>query len=74
LQHERARVIYRYALDNLPKEKSTEVFKFYTIHEKKYGERAGIETVIVSKRRNQYEEVITLSHSRMPPAVSVPTA
>uniref|UniRef100_A0A914WDT6 Crooked neck-like protein 1 n=2 Tax=Plectus sambesii TaxID=2011161 RepID=A0A914WDT6_9BILA len=57
-EHERARVVYRYALDNLPKERTVDVFKFYTIHEKKYGERAGIETVIVSKRRHQYEQQI----------------
>ena len=56
-QHERARVIYRYALDTLPKVRTAEIFKQYTIHEKKYGERAGIENVIVSKRRAQYEQV-----------------
>ncbi|KAK6035352.1 HAT repeat protein, partial [Cooperia oncophora] len=30
----------------------------YTVHEKKFGERAGIEDVIVSKRRTQYEKQI----------------
>ena len=34
---------------------SADVFKHYTVHEKKYGERAGIEDVIVSKRKAQYE-------------------
>ena len=57
LQHERARVIYKYALDHLPKEKCQEIYKNYTIHEKKFGSRAAIEDVIVSKRRFQYEEV-----------------
>ena len=56
-QHDRARVIYKYALDHLPKEKCQEIYKSYTIHEKKYGDRAGIEDVIVSKRKFQYEEV-----------------
>jgi crooked neck len=56
-EHERARCVYRYALDHLPKQRTAEVFKFYTMHEKKYGEREGIENVIVSKRRFQYEEV-----------------
>ncbi len=56
-QHERARVIYKYALDNIPKQHAQELFKNYTIHEKKYGDRVGIEDVIVSKRRFQYEEV-----------------
>ncbi len=34
-------------------------FQAYTIHEKKFGERAGIETVILKKRRLQYEEEVT---------------
>ncbi|XP_072032048.1 crooked neck-like protein 1 [Amphiura filiformis] len=57
-EHERARVIYKYALDNIPKQHAQELFKNYTIHEKKYGDRAGIEDVIVSKRRFQYEEEV----------------
>ncbi|VDN60824.1 unnamed protein product [Dracunculus medinensis] len=46
----------RYGLDHLPANRSAEIFKFYTIHEKKFGEKAGIEKVIVSKRRHQYEK------------------
>ena len=57
MQHERACVVYKYALDHLPKDKCQEVYKFYTIHEKKYGDRRGIEDVIVSKRKFQYEGV-----------------
>ncbi|XP_005191049.2 protein crooked neck [Musca domestica] len=59
-EHDRARVIYKYALDHLPKDRTKELYKAYTIHEKKYGDRAGIEDVIVSKRKFQYElEVAT---------------
>ncbi|KAM7288516.1 crooked neck-like protein 1 [Ixodes scapularis] len=57
-EHDRVRVIYKYALDHIPKDKAQELFKNYTIHEKKYGDRAGIEDVIVSKRKYQYEEQI----------------
>lgn len=57
LQHERTRVVYKYALDHLPKEQCEDIYKQYTIHEKKYGSRAGIEDVIVSKRKFKYEEV-----------------
>uniref|UniRef100_A0A8D9B1Q8 Protein crooked neck n=1 Tax=Cacopsylla melanoneura TaxID=428564 RepID=A0A8D9B1Q8_9HEMI len=57
-EHERARVIYKYALDHLPKDRTQEIYKAYTIHEKKYGDRAGIEDVIVSKRKFQYEEEV----------------
>ena len=61
LQHERARVIYKYALDHLPKDKCQEIYKNYTVHEKKFGSRTAIEDVIVSKRRFQYEEVGTVN-------------
>ena len=49
----------------MPKETCQEIYKAYTVHEKKYGDRAGIEDVIVSKRKFQYEEVnilLFLSH------------
>jgi hypothetical protein len=51
-------VIYKYALDNIPKDKSQDLYRAYTIHEKKYGDRTGIESVITSKRRFQYEEAL----------------
>lgn len=57
-EHDRARVIYKYALDHIPKEQAKELYKAYTIHEKKYGDRSGIEDVIVSKRKFQYEQEI----------------
>lgn len=56
-QHDRARVIYKYALQHISKDQTQELYKAYTIHEKKYGDRTGIEDVIVSKRKYQYEEV-----------------
>lgn len=57
-EHDRARVIYKYALDHIPKDQTKELYKAYTIHEKKYGDRSGIEDVIVSKRKFQYEQEI----------------
>lgn len=57
-EYDRARVIYKYALDKIPKENAKELFKVYTQFEKKFGDRAGIENVIVSKRRFQYEEEV----------------
>lgn len=57
-EHDRARVIYKYALEHLPKDRTQELYKNYTIHEKKYGDRAGIEDVIVSKRKYQYEQEV----------------
>ncbi|KAL1399013.1 hypothetical protein pipiens_002275 [Culex pipiens pipiens] len=57
-EHDRVRVIYKYALDHLPKDRTGELYKAYTIHEKKYGDRSGIEDVIVSKRKFQYEQEV----------------
>uniref|UniRef100_A0A8C9ZFF4 Crooked neck-like protein 1 n=1 Tax=Sander lucioperca TaxID=283035 RepID=A0A8C9ZFF4_SANLU len=57
-EFERVRVIYKYALDRIPKHQAQELFKFYTMFEKKFGDRRGIEDVIVSKRRFQYEEEV----------------
>jgi crooked neck len=45
-------------LDRLPKEICAELYKNYTAHEKKFGERVGIENVIIKKRKLQYEEEI----------------
>lgn len=59
VQYERARVIYKYALDHLPKDRCEEVYKAYSMYEKRYGDRAAIEDVVVSKRKLKYEEVST---------------
>lgn len=57
-EHERARVIYKYALDHIPKQHAQELYRMFTSFEKQHGDRSAIEDVIVSKRRFQYEEEI----------------
>lgn len=57
-EHDRSRVIYKYALEHLSKDKSLDLYKAYSIHEKKFGDKAGIEDVITSKRKFQYEQEI----------------
>lgn len=57
-EYERARAIYKYALDRLPRSKAAILHKAYTTFEKQFGDRAGIEDVILSKRRVQYEELL----------------
>lgn len=57
-EFERASVIYKYGLNCFPKEKTTEVYKAYSIHQKKYGDRTGIENIILSKRKHKYEKEI----------------
>jgi crooked neck len=55
-EYERARAIYKYALDRLPRSRSAALHKSYTQFEKQFGNREGVEDVILAKRRVQYEE------------------
>ncbi|RNA13134.1 crooked neck 1 [Brachionus plicatilis] len=55
-EHDRATAIYKYALDKLPQEKREDIYKAFSIHEKKYGHRGGIEAIIANKRKIKYEE------------------
>ncbi|MCL4154805.1 UNVERIFIED_CONTAM: hypothetical protein GTU68_006838, partial [Idotea baltica] len=57
-EHERARAIYRYALDHMEKDKCLALYNEYTKHEKKYGDKTSIDDVITSKRKFQYEEAV----------------
>jgi len=54
-EYERARAIYKYAIDKIDRKDTEELLKSYTIFEKKFGNRSGIETAIVSRRKAQYE-------------------
>lgn len=56
-EFERARLIYQYGLDRLPNERTSDLFKCLSLHEKKYGERIRIENVVLLKRKHQYEQV-----------------
>lgn len=55
---ERARAIYKYALDHIPKAQAPSLYERFTAFEKQHGDRDGIEAVVVSKRRFQYEEEV----------------
>lgn len=57
-EYERARAIYKYALDRLPRSKSMALHKAYTTFEKQFGDRDGVEDVVLSKRRVHYEELV----------------
>ncbi|KAK8167091.1 putative cell cycle control protein [Phyllosticta citrichinensis] len=57
-EFERARAIYKYALDRMPRSRSMNLHKAYTQFEKQFGDREGVEDVVLSKRRVQYEEAI----------------
>jgi crooked neck len=55
----RARAIYKFALDRLPKHRAEELYRRYTQFEKQCGDKDGLEAVIVQKRRAQYEAQAT---------------
>lgn len=55
-EYERARAIFKYALDRLPRSRSASLHKSYTQFEKQFGNREGVEDVVLAKRRVQYEE------------------
>jgi crooked neck len=57
-EYERARAIYKYALDRLARSRSLALHKAYTTFEKQFGDREGVEDIILSKRRVQYEEQV----------------
>ncbi|KAF2706763.1 TPR-like protein [Pleomassaria siparia CBS 279.74] len=57
-EFERARAIYKFALDRMPRSKSVNLHNAFTQFEKQYGNRDGIEDVILSKRRVHYEEQV----------------
>jgi crooked neck len=54
-EFDRARGIYKLALDKLGKARAEKIFVAYTQYEKKYGDRSKVEGVIVDKRRFMYE-------------------
>ncbi|KAK3995427.1 hypothetical protein QBC44DRAFT_25817 [Cladorrhinum sp. PSN332] len=57
-EYERARAIYKFGLDNLPRSKSMRLHAQYTTFEKQFGDREGVEDVIITKRRKLYEEQV----------------
>ncbi|KAJ2793114.1 NineTeen Complex (NTC) component [Coemansia guatemalensis] len=57
-EYERARAIYKYALERLPKSKSQALYNQYTLFEKQFGGKDEIEDVVSNKRRMQYEAAL----------------
>ncbi|KAK9067586.1 hypothetical protein SSX86_011697 [Deinandra increscens subsp. villosa] len=55
---ERARCLYKFALDHIPKGRAEVLYRKFVAFEKQYGDREGIEDAIVGKRRFQYEEEV----------------
>ncbi|KAF7846557.1 hypothetical protein BT93_L4163 [Corymbia citriodora subsp. variegata] len=55
-EFDRARAIYKYALDRMSRADSISLYKSYAQFEKQYGNSEGVENVVLNKRRVQYEE------------------
>jgi len=57
-EYERARAIYKYSLDNIPRHLAQNLFSKYVAFEKQHGDRGSIDEVILNKRRFEYEELL----------------
>ncbi|KAK3900729.1 Pre-mRNA-splicing factor clf-1 [Staphylotrichum tortipilum] len=57
-EYERARAIYKFGLDNLPRSQSMGLHSQYTTFEKQFGDKEGVEDVVLTKRRRLYEEQV----------------
>ncbi|GAU43700.1 hypothetical protein TSUD_254290 [Trifolium subterraneum] len=55
---ERARCIYKFALDRIPKGKAEELYRKFVAFEKQSGDKEGTEDAIIGKRRFEYEEEV----------------
>ncbi|KPM06266.1 crooked neck-like protein [Sarcoptes scabiei] len=55
-EYDRVRIIFKYALEKLPVENRQNIFKQYSIFEKKHGNRFEIEDIVFSKRKTHYED------------------
>ncbi len=55
-EYERARVIYKYALERLPRSKSAGIYSSYTRFEKQFGTMSSVEIPSLASGRIQYEE------------------
>ncbi|GAB4857493.1 Crooked neck-like protein 1 [Ancistrocladus abbreviatus] len=55
---ERARCIYKFALDHIPEGRAEELYRKFVALEKQYGDKEGIEDAVVRKRRFQYEDEV----------------
>lgn len=53
---ERARAIYKFALDQLPKEEAPQLYNAFITFEKQHGDKSRIEDVVIAKRRVVYEQ------------------
>jgi crooked neck len=56
---QRARQIYRFALDNVAKSRAQQIYARYAAFERQHGDTKAVEEVILSKKRFEYEQEVT---------------
>lgn len=57
-EYERARILFKHAIEKLPKAKAPRLYQSYINFEKQYGSKLNIEIVVINKRRALYETVL----------------
>jgi crooked neck len=57
-EYDRCRVLFKFGLDNIPKDQSQKLYKLYVKFEKMFGTKESIDDVILTKRRILYEKEI----------------
>ncbi|CAI5739865.1 unnamed protein product [Peronospora destructor] len=55
---ERARAVFKYALDTLPKEEAPALYSAFITFEKQHGDKDRIEEIVIAKRRVVYEQQV----------------
>lgn len=58
-EYERARELFKYAIQKITKEKAPKLYQNYINFEKQYGSRGNIEIVVLNKRRALYEKCLS---------------
>ncbi len=51
-EYDRAKILFKYALEQIPKEKSTRLYQKYLEFEKQHGTREEMEEIVIMKRRH----------------------
>jgi crooked neck len=51
-------MLYKYALDHLPKSRAKDVYVAFVSFEKTRGGKGGVDDVVIAKRRFGYEEAV----------------
>lgn len=54
-EHERAKILFKYGLDNIAKERAGRLYQAFLEFEKQHGTRQEMEDVILTKRRHYLE-------------------